>query len=507
MLRCVNALSKAFSCMLLERIYDDALAQASYLIACQETGGAIVVDPNRDVAQYLDAVARRSLRLELVTETHIHADFVSGARDLARASGARLLLSAEGGPDWQYAVAKDESARRLSHGDRFDVGHVRFDVRHTPGHTPEHICFVVTDRKSSERPVGMLTGDFIFVGDVGRPDLLERAANVHGTMDRLARQLFHSLRATRDLPDFLQIWPGHGEGSACGKALGAMPSSTFGYERLVNWAFQIDDEDNFVREVLAGQPEPPKYFARMKAINRDGPPPVPAMRELPRLDLAGLERAMKAGASIVDVRSTADFSTEHIPSTINVPIGDSFSTWAGSLLPYDRDIVVLADTQDRIARARHMLMLVGHDRVVAYGDRGLRDEWRQHKGALARVTLMDASDLATDDRRLVIDVRGRPEWDAGHLPRAKHLFLGDLAELARDIPRDTPIAVYCQGGTRSSIAASVLQAEGFSDVANVSGGFREWEAAGRAVTTPAAGATDPVSDQIPSHSNRTLHAY
>jgi hydroxyacylglutathione hydrolase len=469
--------------MLLERIYDDALAQASYLIGCQATGTAIVVDPNRDVGQYVDAAERHSMRLEFVTETHIHADFVSGARDLARAVDAKLLLSGEGGPDWEYAFARADKARLLAHGDHFDVGHVRFDVRHTPGHTPEHLSFVVTDRPSSERPVGMLTGDFIFVGDVGRPDLLERAANVQGTMDRMARDLFRSLRATSDLPDFVQLWPGHGEGSACGKSLGAMPTSTLGYERLVNWAFQIDDEDEFVREVLAGQPEPPKYFARMKTINRDGPPPAPSVRELPELDLAGLEGAMKAGASIIDVRSTADFAAGHIPSTLNLPTGTSFATWAGSLLSYDRDIILLADTSERIELARRLLMLVGHDRVTARGNRDLREQWRERNGPLSTVKLIGFADLPDENHRLVIDVRGQSEWDAGHMPRASHLFLGDLAELARDIPRDTPIAVHCQGGTRSSIGASVLQAHGFTDVANVSGGFREWEAAGLPVVT------------------------
>jgi hydroxyacylglutathione hydrolase len=469
--------------MLLERIYDDALAQASYLIGCQVTGTAIVVDPNRDIHQYIDSAEQHSMRLEYVTETHIHADFVSGARDLARAANATLLLSGEGGADWQYAFARDEQARLLAHGDRFDVGHVRFDVRHTPGHTPEHLSFVVTDRQSSERPVGMLSGDFIFVGDVGRPDLLERAANVEGTMERMARQLFRSLRATSDLPDFLQLWPGHGEGSACGKSLGAMPSSTLGYERLVNWAFQASDEDAFVREVLAGQPEPPKYFARMKTINRDGPPPAPQARDLPELDLAGLERAMKAGASIIDVRSTADFAAGHIPSTLNLPTGTSFATWAGSLLSYDRDIVLLADTPERIALARRLLMLVGHDRVTARGGGDLRDSWRERNGRLATVKLIGFSELPAETHRLVIDVRGQSEWDTGHMPGASHLFLGDLAELAAGLPRDTPIAVHCQGGTRSAIGASVLQAEGFTDVANVTGGFREWEAAGLPVVT------------------------
>jgi hydroxyacylglutathione hydrolase len=469
--------------MLLERIYDDALAQASYLIGCQETGNAIVVDPNRDVAQYMAAVERRSLRLVYVTETHIHADFVSGARDLARASGATLLLSGEGGDDWQYGFARGDGARLLVHGDQFELGRVQFDVRHTPGHTPEHISFVVTDRASSERPVGMLSGDFIFVADVGRPDLLERAANVHGTMDRLARQLFHSLRATNDLPDFLQLWPGHGEGSACGKALGAMPSSTLGYERLVNWAFQIDDEETFVREVLAGQPEPPTYFARMKTVNRDGPPPAPALDDLPELDLAALEHATKEGAAIVDVRSSADFAAGHIPSTLHLPVGDSFATWAGSLIPYDHDIVLLADTPERIDIARRLLLLIGHDRVIGYGDRDLRDKWQRHWGQLTTVNHVDFAELATSHHRLVIDVRRKTEWDAGHMPRAQHLFLADLAERAREIPRDTPIAVLCHSGTRSSIAASVLQAQGFTDVASVTGGFHAWEAAGLPVVS------------------------
>jgi hydroxyacylglutathione hydrolase len=261
-----------------------------------------------------------------------------------------------------------------------------------------------------------------------------------------------------------------------------MPSSTLGYERLANWAFQIGDENAFVREVLAGQPEPPKYFARMKAINRVGPPPAPSTNDLPEFDLARLEQATRDGATIVDVRTTAEFAAGHIPSTLHLPVGDSFATWAGSLIPYDRDIILLAGTTDRIAAAKRLLMLVGHDRVAGYGDHELFEKWQRHRGPLATVTPIKPAALSTDIGRLVIDVRGQSEWDAGHLPRATHLFLGDLAELARDIPRDTPIAVHCQGGTRSSIGASVLQAEGFTDVANVTGGFRDWQAAGFPVT-------------------------
>lgn len=464
--------------MLLERLYNDWLSQSSYLLACQETKLAVVVDPNRDIDRYIAAAAQEKLTIAYVTETHIHADFISGARELAQKTGAKLLLSAEGGTDWQYQFAKVDGAQLVRHGDEIDLGRVRIQVRHTPGHTPEHVCFVVTDRATSDRPIGMFSGDFVFVGDVGRPDLLERAAKVHGTMDAMARSLFRSLRALSDLPDYLQIWPGHGAGSACGKALGAMPSTTLGYERIANWAFQTDDEDRFVAEVLAGQPEPPKYFATMKAVNRDGPAPTPRMNELPELDLATFERAIEAGTPVIDVRSTADFAAGHLPGVLNIPTGTSFITWAGSLLPYDRDLVLLADDPKRIVRARHGLSLIGLDRVTAVGGKGLRTEWQSRHGALQTVRLLEAKQLAASKDRRVIDVRGAAEWNEGHLSNAEHLFLGDLAARSATIPHDTPIAVHCQGGTRSAIAASILQAQGFTDVANVAGGIQAWEAAG-----------------------------
>lgn len=459
--------------MLLKRMYDDTLAQASYLIGCEQTGTAIVVDPNRDAERYLEAAKREHMRIAFVTETHIHADFVSGSRELAQRAKAQLLLSDEGGDDWRYRFASSAGARLLRNGDTFDVGAIRFDVRHTPGHTPEHIAFVVTDTATSDRPVGMLSGDFIFVGDVGRPDLLERAANVRGTMDALARQLFHAIRATKSLPDYLQVWPGHGAGSACGKALGAMPSTTLGYERIANWAFQLDDEEAFVREVTAGQPEPPRYFARMKTVNRDGPPPA-THDPLAELALDDVRGALAAGDPVVDVRATAEFARAHIPGTINIPTGTSFATWAGSLLSYDRPITLLADDRGRIERARLLLSLIGLDRVAGFGGAAIREAW----GALQRVEQIDVKTLAASKDRTIVDVRGQSEWDEGHLPRAKHLFLGDLVELTRDLPRDAPLALHCQGGTRSAIAASVLQAQGFTNVANVTGGIRAWEHAG-----------------------------
>lgn len=470
--------------MILQHFYDSLLAQGSYLLGCQETGTAIVVDPNRDIATYLAAAEREELRIAYVTETHIHADFVSGARDLARATGAKLLLSAEGGPDWQYRFAASDGAQLIRDGDVIDVGAVRLIVRHTPGHTPEHVCFLVVDRATSDAPLGMLTGDFIFVGDVGRPDLLERAANERGTMDVLARALYHSLQSTRDLPDHLLLWPGHGAGSACGKALGAMPSTTLGYERLANWAFGCATEEEFVQHVLAGQPEPPRYFARMKAINRDGPSPAPA-RTIPEITLPSLQRALETGAPVIDVRSTAAFAAEHIPGTINIPVGTSFVTWAGSLLPSDRDLVVLADDDDRFQRAVRLLTLIGFDHVAGRGGASLREAWRANGGRLETIARITPEELHDGTQRLVMDVRGTTDWRAGHLPFAQHYFLGELEARARDLPRDTPIAVTCEGGTRSAIAASLLQARGFTNVANVAGGMRACKAAGMPVLSEA----------------------
>ena len=231
--------------MLVRRFYDEQLAQASYLVGCTESGTAMVIDAARDSAPYLAAAREERVRIIDVTETHIHADFVSGTRELASATGARMLLSGEGGEDWQYAFADSDHATLLHNGDVIDVGRVRLHVMHTPGHTPEHLSFVVTDTARSDEPVAMISGDFVFVGDVGRPDLLEVAAGHADTKEHSARQLYHSLRRLETLPDHLQIWPGHGAGSACGKALGSMPNTTLGYERRSNWAFGAIDEQDF----------------------------------------------------------------------------------------------------------------------------------------------------------------------------------------------------------------------------------------------------------------------
>ena len=463
--------------MLLTRIYHEKLAQASYLIACQETGNALIVDPLRDVDRYIKAAEEEKVRITDVTETHIHADFVSGARDLARETGARLHMSDMGGADWKYDRI-DNDTDMLRDGSSFMVGRVRIDVLHTPGHTPEHVTFLVTDCATANAPIGALTGDFIFVGDVGRPDLLERAAGVAGTKENAAHDLFRSLQKFKALPDYLQLWPGHGAGSACGKALGAMPSSTLGYERLFNWALAEENEESFVRQVLRGQPDPPAYFAMMKQINRDSPPSRP---DVPPPDITARELASEVSRAgvVIDTRLPTEFAKKHAAGSINLPYTKSFLTYSGSVLPYDRDLYVITgnDNADSIIDD---LALIGIDRIGGvYSCRSI-DELASAGIAMEstrQLTTEELKDRLSRNGLVVVDVRGNDEWNHGHIPGAIHIPLGSLESRLDEIPGNGDIAVHCQGGTRSAIAASILQRKGIA-VANVTGGFREWERSG-----------------------------
>ena len=467
--------------MFLRRFYDDGLAQASWLIGCQATGDAIVIDANRDIRPYLEAAAAERLRITMVTETHIHADFVSGSRELARAAGATLLLSAEGGPDWQYAFAATDGARLLHDGDVLKVGNITLEVLHTPGHTPEHVSFLVTDTAGADAPIGLVSGDFVFVGDVGRPDLLERAAKVANTMEAGAHQLFCSLERFRALPDFVQVWPGHGAGSACGKALGAIPTSTVGYEKRFNWGVATTDEATFVRLVLEGQPEPPRYFAEMKRINRDGPTILGGFPTPGEGDLAALARARADGTVVIDTRAADLFAAGHLPGTLNIPLNKSFSTWAGWLVPYDVDIHLIAEDAPTVARAVRELAMIGLDRVTTWYAPTVLAEARAAGHVLGTVEKIESVALAPrlrDGSVTVVDVRNRTEWDAGHLPGARHIPIGALAERLGEIPRDRPIVVQCQSGARSAIASSVLQRLGVTGVIDLRGGFQAWAAGG-----------------------------
>jgi len=343
--------------MRFRRFYDGGLAQASYLIGCQQTGDAIVVDPNLDIDTYIAAAARDRVRITHVTETHIHADFASGARALAAATGATLHVSDEGGDEWRYAFIDEPGVHALHDGDRIRVGHVALDVVHTPGHTPEHLTFLVTDTARNDAPVGAITGDFIFVGDVGRPDLLERAAGHVGTMQKAAAALYHSIQQFKRYPDYLQIWPGHGAGSACGKALSAAAQSTLGYEKVANWAFEPMSEDEFVTRVLEGQPAAPPYFGAMKHRNRDAS--VPPSSSLPRkLDIEQLHHALQSnGVTIVDVRNTDEWRGGHVGGATLIPLPELHSRL--DELPRSRPIIVHCQGGSRSAAAAATLDAFG----------------------------------------------------------------------------------------------------------------------------------------------------
>lgn len=483
--------------MLVHRLWDPKLAQASYLIGCVEAQEALVIDATRDVDQYVALAASLDLRVAHVTETHIHADFVSGSRELAARTRAALYLSEEGGADWRYDFAASDGAIGLHDGDGFAVGRVGLSVLYTPGHTPEHLTFLVTDGAAATEPIAAVTGDFVFVGDVGRPDLLERAAQVEGTMETAARTLFRSIQRFKSQPDYLQIWPGHGAGSACGKGMSAIPHSTVGYERRFNWAFAVDDESEFVRLVLQGQPEPPRYFGTMKRINKQGPR---ALGGPPRPTPIAAERVIEVldrREIVVDTRSSSEYATAHLPGSINIPFNNSFTTWAGWVLPYDQGVYLISAKPDgrQSELALRDLAMIGLDRVEGSFGLDALGAWAGAGRALSKLGRISARDLATKldaGAAAVVDVRTRAEWEAGHIPGVTHIPAGEIADRLDELPARRPLIVHCQGGTRSAIAASLLDARGVTDVVDLPGGFTEWEGAGLPIVRESAALADVV---------------
>lgn len=464
--------------MILKRFYETRLAQASYLVACAATGEAIVIDPNRDFGTYLEAAEEEGVRIVAVTETHIHADFLSGSRELARLTGATLYLSDEGDADWKYGFG--ENVRLVHDGDVFMIGNLKFEVAHTPGHTPEHIAFLVTDTPAGDTVQSAFTGDFVFVGDVGRPDLLERAAGYEGTMEAGARRLFRSLEKFKALPDGLLIWPAHGAGSACGKALGGVPVSTLGYEKRVNWALRIEDEQTFVDEVLSGQPEPPRYFAEMKVRNKVGPAfrsdrPAPA-----HLGAHRLTELLEQGALVVDARPAAEYAAGHVPGTLSIPLGKSFTNWAGWFVPYDKPFYLIVANEVEAHEAANALAMIGLDEATGWFAGSAVRAWAEETGRTLRtVPQMDCCALMAEaDGVQLVDVRGQTEWDEARIPFATHRFLGTLVRNLDGLDRERPVVVQCRSGGRSGIGCGLLLNQGFRDVRNLAGGISDYRDAG-----------------------------
>lgn len=458
--------------MFFKHVYDESLAQASYLIGCQAKGEAIVIDAQRDVDVYLDIAKKNNLRITHVAETHIHADFLSGSRELAAITGATLFLSDEGGDDWQYQF----DHQGLRDGDKIKVGNLTLEVLHTPGHTPESISFLLTDHPATDAPVMVFTGDFVFVGDIGRPDLLEKAAGIVGTQEKGAQQMYQSVQRFTELGDYIQVWPGHGAGSACGKALGAVPSTTVGYEKIRNWAFQFaSDEKAFVDYLLDGQPEPPTYFAMMKHLNKVDRPLLLEVPKHPKLTKEQFVAAYDKGLPVIDTRNKVDFAKGFIRGSINIQNNKSFSTWMGWQLNYQDQFILIAE-EEQIEDLTRKLMRIGMDNMYGYiTDVG------EVEMALDTVDIIDRDTFKTylnrEDVQL-IDVRGASEYASGHIIGAEHVFVGTLQNHLDQISREKQVVIHCQAGDRSAIAYSILRKHGFENVKNYSGGMKDWKDAG-----------------------------
>ncbi|TWU44579.1 putative polyketide biosynthesis zinc-dependent hydrolase BaeB [Rubripirellula tenax] len=462
--------------MLLKYFYDQKLAHASYMVGCQRAKVAVIVDPGRDVDQYIEMAKREGVELVAVAETHIHADYVSGARELADRVGAKLYVSDEGPDDWKYHYLDGYDSELMHEGDHFMIGNIRFDVMHTPGHTPESISFVLTDQGGgADKPMGIFTGDFVFVGSIGRPDLLEEAAGLAGTAEPGARDLFKSAERFKTLPDYLQVWPAHGAGSACGKGLGAIPSSTVGYEKLFNPALQLTDEEAFVRYILADQPEAPKYFAVMKRVNKEGPAILGAGHHHNLLDTTAIHDALRSG-TVIDLTPSPEFAKGHVPGTINIPLG-MLSAWAGWLVDYDRPTYLICQPE-QLEEAATLLHKIGVEQIKGGFDAGdvrasgLADEVYAAGTPANLAPAIEAGDVK------LIDVRSSDEWNEGHIGQAEHRFLGRLPKDVDELPRDEKLVVHCQSGARSAIGVSILQAAGFTNVIDLTGGYTAWKSDG-----------------------------
>lgn len=456
--------------MILKYFYDKKLAQASYMVGCAATGEALIVDPARDITPYLEAAEAEGLKITHVTETHIHADFVSGTRELSSQTGARMYLSDMGDEYWKYGFADDKTVL-VRDGDWWMVGNIRLDVIHTPGHTPEHITFMITDTAGANKPMGLFTGDFLFVGDIGRPDLLEEAAGIMDTRELGARQQYANIQRFKDMPDYLQVWPGHGAGSACGKALGALPSTTLGYEKLFNPAFQHEDEDSFVAWLLQGQPEAPRYFAQMKHVNKVGPELLEAVDNPPHLTADALRKLLSENALVFDLRSRADYAAAHVPGTINVPENEGGCvTYIGWFVDYDEPMYIIAepDKVDMIVRNNRA---IGADNIAGYFT---PEVITGETESLPIITAQALSDKMREDGLIVVDVRGKSEYDERHIVGARHIPLGYLPKHFDELPKDGTIVTQCASGFRSQVATSLLRKHGFKNVINLNDGVETW---------------------------------
>ena len=470
--------------MFFRQFFEERLAQYAYLIGCQRTGEALIIDPMRDLDRYFEVAASEGLKIVAATETHIHADYLSGVRQLSAEHGVKPYLSDEGGEGWSYTWPAEDGCevQWLKDGDHFYIGNIKIEARHTPGHTPEHLSFLITDEGGgADEPIGLVSGDFVFVGDLGRPDLLESAAGVEGAMAPSAKKLFQSAQAFMDFPDYMQVWPGHGAGSACGKALGAIPETTVGYEKRFSPAldFVKRGEEQFVDFILTGQPEPPLYFADMKRLNRDGPPVLSGMPQPTQIDAAALAAAIGDPDTVVfDTRlDRTEYMSGHVAGSVYAPLDKSFPTIVGSYADLGQRIVLLVDDEDA-SDAIVALVRIGFDRVGEFVPLGV-------VRALPDLVTTETIDVHEMERRrhegdgLVLDVRRLDEFQAGHVPEALNIAHTRLRKRLDEVPKGPEIMVHCRSGARAAAAASLLERSGHK-VSYVDDLFANWKPAASA---------------------------
>lgn len=458
--------------MYFEQFYLGCLAHASYMLASE--GEAVVVDPQRDVELYLKAATEHGVTIRHIFESHLHADFVSGHKELAARTGAKIYMGARAGATFPHIPVKD--------GFRLKFGRASIGVLETPGHTPESICLVVTDEEKSSTPWAVLTGDTLFIGDVGRPDL----SPTH-TPAQLAGMLHDSLHGKLlRLADSVLVYPAHGAGSLCGKNMRAERSSTIGTERLTNYALQIKSREDFVAQLTSNLPARPEYFARDAEINRTG---AAALSELPPLRAitpGELHRMLEDGEVALDVRPGEEFAAGHVPGSVNIALSGQFASWAGTVLGLTAHPVLIAASEEQLEEARLRLTRVGIEVLDGYLQGGVA-AWKAAGfpvGVMAQITVneLDAQLQAGDVQ--VLDVRRAPEWDAAHISGATWWPLDNFKVSPPEMDHDAPIAVHCKGGYRSMIACSLLQRAGFRHVTNVVGGFDAWQTAKLPAVTP-----------------------
>jgi glyoxylase-like metal-dependent hydrolase (beta-lactamase superfamily II)/rhodanese-related sulfurtransferase len=448
--------------MYFEQFYLGCLAHASYMLASE--GEAVVVDPQRDVEMYLKAAEANHVAIRHIFETHLHADFVSGHQELAARTGAQIYIGAEAGATFPHVAVRD--------GFRLQVGKMRIAVLETPGHTPESICLVVTDEEKAETPWAILTGDTLFLGDVGRPDLSKRYTPV-----QLAGMLYDNLHTKiLKLADDVLVYPAHGAGSLCGRNMRAERVSTIGTERLTNYALQIKSREEFIRQLTSNLPARPEYFLQDAEINRTGAAALSDLPVLPPIEPAELQRLLAEGGIVLDVRPGDKFAAGHVPGSINIALSGQFASWAGALLGLAAHPVLIAES---LSEARTRLARVGLEGVRGFLNGGV-ESWRGEGfplATLSQVSVQALSDQLQVSDVQVLDVRREPEWEAGHIEGAVWWPLDNFKVAPPEIDRDAPIAVHCKGGYRSMVACSLLQRAGFQNVVDVVGGFDAWQQA------------------------------